>query len=328
MSTALGPITQAADRLRSGGVVAFPTETVYGLGADALNADAIRRVYELKGRPSFNPLIVHVSGPEMTQRVVAPGAWDARAACLSRTFWPGPLSIVVPRSPQLPEIVTAGAPTVAVRCPDHPVALALLFGFGGPLVGPSANLSGHVSPTLANHVREAFTPDDVLVLEGGPCRGGIESTVVSLAGDRPRILRLGLITPDDISRVLGESADVVESPSERSARNGALESPGQLARHYAPRTAARLVGENALSDALRTLSPRKAVVLSRRLITLDTPHVLVHMPADPEPYAAALYSSLRHADEQGADEILIELPPADGHLWRAIADRLVRATTA
>ena len=328
MSTALVPIVEAAERLRTGGVVAFPTETVYGLGADAFNVAAVARVYELKGRPSINPLIVHVSGPEMTQRVVAPGAWDARAASLSRAFWPGPLSIVVARSAKLPEIITAGAPTVAVRCPDHPVTLALLFEFGGPLVGPSANVSGHVSPTRAEHVRDAFNPGDVFVLEGGACRGGIESTVVSLTGPCARILRMGLVTPDEISRVLGETVDVPDTASGTASPDRPLQSPGQLARHYAPRTPARLVEENVLRDELRKFAPRRAVVLSRRLMTLEPPHALIHMPTDPEPYAAALYSALREADAQRADEILIEMPPTDGHLWRAIADRLTRATTA
>lgn len=310
-----------------GGVVAFPTETVYGLGADALNAAAVRRVFELKGRPSANPLIVHVSGPEMSQRVVAPGAWDARAAVLSRAFWPGPLSIVVGRAGGVPNEVTAGAPTIAVRCPDHPVTLALLFEFGGPLVGPSANISGSVSPTRAEHVRSAFRAEDVMVLEGGPCRGGIESTVVSLASERVRVLRLGLIAPEEIEEVLAENVEVeIGQASAVGGESGALESPGRMARHYAPATPMRVVEVNALGDELRTVRGR-VVVLSQRLMDLAAPHVLVAMPVEAEAYAAALYAGLREADACGADAILVERPPVDSAVWRAIADRLGRAAT-
>ena len=177
MEPAIKDIKEAASRLRDGGVVAFPTETVYGLGADAFSDAAVSRVFALKGRPSRNPLIVHVSGPLMAKRVTA--TWPVEAQRLADAFWPGPLSIVLPKRPEVPDIVTGGmgSASVAVRCPDHPTALALLYEFGSPLVGPSANLSGSISPTTAAHVRAAFSEQDVLVLDGGPCATGIESTV-------------------------------------------------------------------------------------------------------------------------------------------------------
>jgi L-threonylcarbamoyladenylate synthase len=347
VSTSIPDISDAIDRLRAGGVVAFPTETVYGLGADALNELAVRRVYALKGRPGINPLIVHVSGPDMASRLVAD--WTPEAAALARMFWPGPLTIVLARpsalgtatlrvapppssplapSPLLvPDIVTAGGPTIAVRCPDHPVALSLLFGLGSPLVGPSANLSGQVSPTTAEHVRESFSPDDVLVLEGGPCRTGIESTVVSLATDRPRILRPGLIGAGEIAAVIGRP---VEEPAvhPRAAAHSPLPSPGLLSRHYAPRTPARLATADEIAKLLGDpgRAPALAAVIAHERLDLPAPHTLILLPADPEDYAFHIYAALRSADACGAQAILIQRPPSVEGAWSAILDRLTRAT--
>ena len=328
MASTFEDIARAVETLRSGGVVAFPTETVYGLGADALNAAAVERVYALKGRPKINPLIVHVSGPEMAARVVAPGAWSADAAALARAFWPGPLSIVLPRHERVPDLVTAGAQTVAVRCPDHSVALALLFDFGSPLVGPSANLSGQVSPTTAEHVRSSFAANDVPVLEGGACRGGIESTVVLLAGgswgDTPRVLRPGLISAEQIAEVIGREVAVgADAPA-----GGPLASPGLLARHYAPGTPARLLSRRELISTLETLPTERAcAVISHTLLSIPGPHRLFVLPDDAEGYAARLYAQLREADAAHAAELLIERPENDGPTWAAILDRLMRATT-
>ncbi len=326
MAATLDDIHHAAALLREGRVVAFPTETVYGLGADAFNAEAIDRVYSLKGRPRNNPMIVHVSGPDMARRVARD--WSARADALARRFWPGPLSILVPRAPGLPAAVTAGGDLVAVRCPNHPVTLALLFELNRPLVGPSANISGQVSPTTAAHVRESFRPEDVQILDGGPCEAGIESTVVDVASDPPRVLRPGVIGPAQIAAILGCP---VATPSPASSRQPAdpLPSPGMLDRHYAPRTAAHLFDEDEWPRVLDEFG--RAAVLTHRLRHLEPPHTMIDMPPDAADYAAALYAALRAADSINppVDAILIERPPPpeSDPIWAAIADRLARATT-
>jgi L-threonylcarbamoyladenylate synthase len=334
MTHASGDIGEAVRRLRQGGVVAFPTETVYGLGADALSPAAVAKVFTLKGRPSNNPLIVHVTGPEMAARVCA---WDDRASRLARAFWPGPLSIVLPKRENVPGAVTGGGPGVAVRCPDHPVALALLFEFDSPLVGPSANLSGQVSPTTAAHVRQTWSEDEVFVLDGGPCRDGIESTVVVLEDLQDcggRVLRLGMISPKDIADALGQ--DVVVSAGsgggEAASRMHAgsvtpLPAPGMLERHYAPRTPARLLNAGEIERLVRSRdAAARTIVLATSPIDIHPPHALIEMPREPEDYAAVLYSALREADDAGATELLIERPELTGHVWDAIRDRLMRAT--
>jgi len=315
-------VAEAVARLRAGGLVAFPTETVYGLGADALNAAAVRRVFDVKGRPSTNPLIVHVTGPEMARTVAA--EWPREAEQLAAAFWPGPLTLVLPRRRVVPDEVTGGGSTVAVRCPDHRLTLDLLEAFGGPLVGPSANPSGRISPTTAAHVREAFTPEQVYVLDGGPCTGGIESTVVKL-GDPVRVLREGLITPEAIASVLGRMPERGSSSATHT-----LESPGQLASHYAPVTSTLLVDVSEVASRLAEV-PR-GVVLSHRPVDVSPPHRLLPMPTDARAYASALYAAMREADRLGADCILIVRPEAAGtpeerSVWNAVVDRLTRAAT-
>lgn len=315
-------------RLRAGGLVAFPTETVYGLGADALNERAVRRVFELKGRPATNPLIVHVSGAAMAREVVR--EWPAGAQRLAEAFWPGPLSIVLARSPQVPTIVTGGGETVAVRCPDHPLTLELLRAFGGPLVGPSANLSGRVSPTAAAHVREAFAGEDVLVLDGGECRVGIESTVLSLAGGGARVLRPGVIGAEAIARVLG--AGVTYEEPAASAGAGPLASPGLLASHYAPACRAVLTDAPGIARLVRE-APGRIVALAVSEMRLAQPHEVIPMPEDAEDYAHAMYTALRMADTARTGLIAIETPPEgeteeERAVWRAVRDRLTRAAGA
>ncbi len=330
MGATFEDIHHAAELLAHGRVVAFPTETVYGLGADAFDADAVDHVFALKGRPRHNPMIVHVSGPEMARRVSR--EWGEQADALARRFWPGPLSLLVPRSLALPLAVTAGSDLVAVRCPNHPVALALLFELGRPLVGPSANLSGEVSPTCAEHVRDSFSADDVFVLDGGTCEAGIESTVLDVTAAPPRVLRPGVVSAGQIGDVIG--APVIPFGGGRRSENGPLHSPGLLARHYAPRTPAHLFDDRdwpAVLDACVQSGDGKrgqAVVITHRFRRVDPPNRIIQMPMEAAEYAAALYAALREADRLGAAVILIDRPPDGDPLWDAIADRLARATTA
>lgn len=328
-------IRDAAGHLRRGGLVAFPTETVYGLGADAFNEAAVRRVFELKGRPPSNPLIVHVTGRDMARRVVS--QWPDAAETLTRELWPGPLTLVLPKAEDLPAIVTAGGPTAAVRAPDHPAALALLFEFGGPLVGPSANPSGRVSPTRAEHVREAFAESDVMVLDGGACPAGIESTVLDLTGQTPRILRRGVIGPHRIAEVLGvDPASIAAAPAHAEGESP-LRSPGMLSSHYAPKSPAVLFSAEQWPEVERQAEAARAqgrhiAVLTHERRTLPEPHAVFTLPRDAFSYAAVLYDSMRRADSLVPLVIAIERPPltdadpADESVWQAVQDRLARAT--
>ncbi len=309
-------IADAAARLRSGGVVAFPTETVYGLGADTYDVNAIEQVYALKGRPSDNPLIAHVLDVEQARRVTRD--WDGRCESLAERFWPGPLTLVMGKSSDVPDVATAGLGTVAVRCPNHEAARMLLESFGGPISAPSANRSGHVSPTTAAHVEAEFPEvEDLLVLDGGPCRIGIESTVVDMTGDRPRILRPGSVTADEIRDIVGD----VDMPSIRVQTH----SPGTSPAHYAPRTRTELVTWEQMRVRLATLTA-PAVVLCIDETSVQAPHQAIEMPGIPEDYAHRLYGALREADAMPFDLILIETPHEDEGLWGAIQDRLRRAS--
>lgn len=341
-------IDAAAARLRAGGLVAFPTETVFGLGADALNEIAVRRVYEIKGRPSRNPLIVHVSGVEAARRLCADGAWDARCEALASAFWPGPLTIVVPKSERVPELVSGGGASVGIRCPRNNIALGLLRAFerlgGLGVVGPSANRSGYVSPTTAAHVREAFNAEDVMVLDDAEATRevGIESTVVRL---RPRdskgvsaeILRLGAVSAEAIGRMLrgtGDNRPVAMVTHAQGESNVALPGPGLLEVHYAPRATCRLVPREQLVEALdraRRMRPHTAIVVvaTERDQVPEGMRQIV-LPEDAVGYARRLYSALRDADAMEPDTILVVDPMPltdDGHgaLWDAIMDRLRRA---
>lgn len=317
-------IARAAEWLRAGRLVVFPTETVYGLGADALSSAAVERVFALKGRPANNPLIVHVADASMARRVVA--EWPSEAGALAASFWPGPLTMALPKASCVPPIVTGGGTTVAVRCPDHEVARELLRVFGGPIVGPSANPSGSISPTRAEHVRASFSGaigrDEVMVLDGGACRAGIESTVVSLAGPSLRVLRRGGVSPEQIESVIKRKV-IVEAGSRDGA--DALPSPGMLERHYAPRTSARLFEASEWPEVLDAVSGVAAVVSHQRARVVHPPHLLIRMPMDSAGYAAGLYSALHEADGSGASLILVEQPRGEGGLWDAVRDRLKRA---
>lgn len=320
-------IREAVQRLEDGRLVAFPTETVYGLGADARNPAAVRAVFALKGRPTRNPLIVHVTGPGMARALVA--NWPREAQDLADAFWPGPLTIVLPRSPIVPGEVTAGGPTVAIRAPDHPVARRLIAAFGSPIVGPSANRSGRVSPTTAAHVLEEFPEADLLILDGGPCTRGIESTVLSI--DPLAILRPGPVSAADVERVVrrpvqpgaspGAAADAAADEGQRARQHHPLPSPGLLPAHYAPRAPARLLSRR---EIIRHPRDAGTVILMRTHVSLPGEHATIWMPTDPAPYAARLYAALRDADALRPRLILIERPPS-GNEWLPILDRLTRA---
>ncbi len=305
-------IQAATQILRAGGVVAFPTETVYGLGADALDPAAVAKVFAAKGRPSHNPLIVHVSSIEMA-RSLAEG-WPEFADRLARAFWPGPLTIVVPKGARVPSIVTGGGPTVALRMPAHDLAQKLIEAFGGPIVGPSANASGTLSPTAASHVAHALGKA-IPVLDGGPCQRGIESTVVRIEQGGVSVLRLGVIGHEDIEKVVPV---VAASPS---GGDSALPSPGMLTRHYAPRTPTRIVGAAEVAGELGK-HPGAALLA----ISPSNRPMTIPMPADASAYAGRLYAALREADGFGAELILVERPDGIGPIWDAVRDRLMRAS--
>jgi L-threonylcarbamoyladenylate synthase len=316
-------IEQAIAILKIGGLVAFPTETVYGLGADATNAAAVRKIYEAKGRSAGNPCIVHVADAKSARRYVSD--WPAIADKLASAFWPGPLTFVLPKSKSIVDDATAGRATVALRSPDHPLAMELLRNFDGAIAAPSANRSMRISPTTAEHVRRDLGDRIDLILDGGPCRVGIESTVLDLTGKRPAILRPGSIRRSQIESILGpvEQIESHLSPAQTAA------SPGQQAVHYAPRTAAYRFEPSDLPRVTEFCRHNKSVILiptnSHALATLRPIAAILQMPENPLEYAQKLYAALHEADQQGLAAIWIELPP-DQPDWHALRDRIRRAT--
>jgi L-threonylcarbamoyladenylate synthase len=316
----------AAEALRAGEVVALPTETVYGLAANALDPVAVARIFEIKGRPSHNPIIVHVSDVAMARRFAAD--WPVEAAKLAQSFWPGPLTLIVPKSADIPDIVTAGGPTVGQRRPSHPFMQAVIRECGFPLAAPSANPSNSLSPTNANHVRETLGERLRLIVDGGQSQVGIESTVVDVTTQPPTVLRPGMIHEESLLAALGETA--LNVAGEASA--GALKSPGQLKKHYSPK--ARLVVRRWSDDAalLRHLADIGAALRETQVVAYshiptvsDLGGVSV-IPHDAEAYARALYGELHRCDAEGARWIVVEAPPEDPE-WLAIADRLRRAAS-
>ncbi|MBW3571116.1 MAG: threonylcarbamoyl-AMP synthase [Gemmatimonadetes bacterium] len=319
-------LEQAARVLRDGGLVAFPTETVYGLGAHALDPAAVQRIYQAKGRPAYNPLIVHVADAAAARALAA--SWPEQAERLAAAFWPGPLTLVLPKHDSIPHSVTAGLPSVALRVPAHPVAHALLRAAGIPVAAPSANRSTAVSPTTARHVARSLGERVDVIVDGGPCPVGIESTVLSLAGPVPTLLRPGTISVDDLRPVIGD----VALPSGATHATAARPSPGMLDRHYAPRATVRLVpgAERArvLADAAESVDGGNrvgALLLEDARDARIAP--VVRMPDDPAGYAARLYAALHELDEAGCDLILID-PPPDAPAWSGVRDRLRRAATS
>ena len=332
METTSPELDHAVAILRRGGLVGLPTETVYGLAVDATNEIAVRRMFGVKGRPASHPVIVHLAGAE------ALGEWalsvPEAASKLAEAFWPGPLTLVLPRTRKALDVVTGGQDTVALRVPNHPLALAVLKAFGGGLAAPSANRFGHVSPTTAQHVRDDLGVDVDLVLDGGPCRVGIESTIVDLATDasHPRILRTGAVLASDIAKVLGTPVGV------RMGREGQLDPPpppeemrvpGTHDVHYAPKAAVELVAADEAGKRAEELDrpPR------RRAVLIAPEHVAapvlpaeqrLDVPEDPKAFARVLYARLREADALMADVALVVPPEASG-LGEAVRDRLRRA---
>ncbi|MBK7953664.1 MAG: threonylcarbamoyl-AMP synthase [Candidatus Accumulibacter sp.] len=328
-----GEIDRAVALLQAGELVAFPTETVYGLGADAANPAAVGRIFAAKGRPADHPLIVHLPADgylERWAREIPAIAWE-----LSEAFWPGPLTLILKRAPAVPGAVTGGQDSVGLRVPAHPLALALLqayAGAGGGLGGmcgiaaPSANRFGRISPTEATHVRAELGEAVQLILDGGRCPVGIESTILDLtAGDArpPRLLRPGRVTPEQIATVIGVLPEIVS----REQADGTPRVSGSLAAHYAPTTPLRLVAPERLAEVLDSLQQtgrRCAVLCYRPLPDAGATHALRCLPADPRAYARALYAALRELDQTAADLIVVEDLPATP-AWVAVADRLRRA---
>jgi L-threonylcarbamoyladenylate synthase len=329
-------VEQAAAALRTGQAVAIPTETVYGLAVNALDPNAVALLFAIKGRPAHNPVIVHIHQLEMACRCVA--EWSDTAEALARAFWPGPLTLVLPKAPGIPDAITAGSPTVALRWPAHALFQAVIQACGFPLAAPSANLSGSTSPTRAKHVLRSLGGRIPLILDGGACQVGIESTVLDLTQGLPRILRPGILDETALASVVGRVQPPADAPA--AARPS---SPGLLDRHYAPCTPLRILSwtDDAHLEAqlVRLLAPHQdarpitptpssplpVCVLARdRIPTRPRVYRLRVMPHEPRAYARVLYHELHLCDQTGARFIIVEaVPPTTP--WRAVADRLRRA---
>ena len=317
-------MARAVALLRAGELVGMPTETVYGLAADASNPAAVARIFAAKGRPADHPVIVHL--PDATDMSSQLSRWAREippaAQALAAAFWPGPLTLILKRQPDVSDLITGGQDTVGLRVPAHPLAQALLKTFGSGLAAPSANRFGRISPTTAAHVRDELGPAVAMVLDGGPCPVGIESTIVDLSGDAPRILRPGRISAAQVAAIVGPLGD--------HSRQGTGATPrvsGSLEAHYAPRTPMQLCAGQAFVDALAGIHIDERVgVLSMRSSPDDPRFVWRMMPGEAAPYATALYAALRALDDAGCDRLIVDAPPQEP-VWLAVNDRLRRAAT-
>jgi L-threonylcarbamoyladenylate synthase len=319
MHTDMTIIDKAVTLLRSGELVAFPTETVYGLGADASNVDAVAKLYAAKGRPTNHPVIVHVSGADQLSHWASavPGA----ALKLAEKFWPGPMTLILPKAAHVLDDITGGQNSVGLRVPAHPLALELLNSFGGGVIAPSANKFGRLSPTRAEDVRNEFKDEVALVLDGGPCAVGIESTIIDLSKEKPMILRPGMIDQAQIEFVIGPVL-VSHNQAEKAAVTRA---PGDLASHYAPTTPLYLVSADELNRLAKGLAEElnRTAILSFSVAPGCCNWIVAEN--DPETFARELYANLRQLDHLKLDRILVETPPRDPH-WNGIWDRLTRAS--
>ena len=309
-------IARAVEILRAGGLVAFPTETVYGLGADARNRNAVRKIFAAKGRPADHPVIVHLPSADLLSEWTRGRSKEVDT--LAAAFWPGPLTLILKRSVQVSDEVTGAQDTVGVRVPGHPLALELLSAFGNGIAAPSANRFGRISPTTAAHVRAELGHSVDMVLDGGPCEVGLESTILDLSGDRPRLLRPGGVSLAQLGEVLGEEPLV-------GIDDNAPKAPGTLESHYAPSTP--VVIAESLTDYLGENSGKKLAVLARsqQPAWLESEQWLV-LPGEPKAYGQKLYSVLRELDTADCDEIVVEAVPEIPE-WLAVRDRLNRAAT-
>lgn len=311
-------LQRAVEVLRQGGLIALPTETVYGLGADASNDLAVRRIFAVKGRPSTHPLIVHVGSVERAREWAV--ELGANGEALARAFWPGPLTLIVKRSALASDAVTGGQDTVGLRVPSHPLALELLREFGGGIAAPSANRFGRVSPTTAAHVQAELGNEVDLILDGGPSSVGVESTIVDVTQDAPRLLRPGGVAREDVERVLGRPLVLASHATD-------VRAPGMLESHYAPRAGLRLV---AASEVLREAEQRqqegaRVVVIAPEGTALPKDVVLLPVPSDEAGFARLLYAYLRQADSLG--DLILAVPPPESGLGLAVRDRLRRASS-
>jgi L-threonylcarbamoyladenylate synthase len=326
-------MAEAVERLRAGGLVAFPTETVYGLGANALDSEAVARIFAAKGRPSNNPLIVHV--PDVAAARELAGEWPEAAEKLAAKFWPGPLTLVVQKAKTVPDIVTASGPTVGLRVPNHPVALELLRASDIPIAAPSANRSEEVSPTTAQHVANSLGlyVDDLLILDGGPCVVGLESTVLDVTAEPPHILRPGMVTEAMVSEVSGDA------PEERE-RKEIARSPGQMHRHYAPKVPLLILSIDRFRDELASgdgvifhsvnpgRKPNSILDSHFNRARFGGPNLWIKeifLSPVVEEYASRLYAALRDLEQAKVERIIVEEPPRTPE-WAAVHDRLRRAT--
>jgi len=315
-------VRKSVELLRAGEVVALPTETVYGLAANALDAKAVSRIFEVKGRPAHNPIIVHVSNHSLAESCVA--NWPEMAARLARAFWPGPLTLVLPRAESIPDVVTAGGPTVGLRWPNHPFIQAVIGECGFPLAAPSANPANQISPTNAEHVRKYFGDRIPLIVDGGQCQVGIESTVLDLSETPPCLLRPGMIDAQALLAVTGE----LRFGSADSAK--VLKSPGLLQKHYAPKAKLLMSSWNNdlhLREQLRTQGSlaKIHIIAHTRIPSAESFGRVSVIPHDPEAFARAIYAELHLCDQLGAELIVVEDIPNTNE-WLAIGDRLKRAT--
>ncbi len=313
-------VAAAADVIRRGGLVVFPTETVYGLGADALSERAVLGIFAAKGRPSYNPIIAHVASVEQALTLVT--VWPASAARLAAHFWPGPLTLVLPRAPHVPLALTAGRDTVAIRMPAHPVALALIAAAARPIAAPSANRFTEVSPTTADHVAHGLGERVDMILDGGAATVGIESTVVDISGEHAVLLRPGTLSRVEIERVFGAP---LRDPAPATHATEARRSPGMIDRHYAPHAQVALVAPADVSTAIAQEAAAGQRVGAIVIVAgAEGATHLQRLPADALGYARALYAALHAVDAAACDVVCIELPP-DGPEWAGVNDRLRRA---